>query len=462
MKNELSTFKTELIETHAKLRRGLHASSRDYEWRISQLKALKKLITENETELCDAVFKDLRKGRFECLSTELGAVLSEIDLVTKKLKDWMKPSWVSTPIYNQPGRSSIVREPLGLTLIIGAWNYPINLVLTPLIGAIAGGNAALIKPSEISPNTARVLSDLVPRYLDRNLFAVCLGGAEETGQILDEKFDLIFFTGSSSIGKEILKKAANHLTPTILELGGKSPAIVWKDADLDVTARRLVWGKFLNAGQTCIAPDYLLVHPEIREALKNSLVAAITEFYGRNPESSQDYSRIVNTKNFDRLQTLLSESEVLHGGKTDRDDLYIQPTIVQATAQSSIMRDEIFGPILPIIEMGNLDQIIEFINKREKPLALYVFTKDSAVAERFVDETSSGAVCVNDDVMHMPVPDFPFGGVGASGMGSYHGRHSFESFTHAKSVLRKSFLFDVPIRYPPHSEAKANLIKRLF
>jgi aldehyde dehydrogenase (NAD+) len=460
-------FQAHLDQTHARLRAGLTSNPRDYNWRISQLRALRSLIEENENAICEAIWKDLRKSKFECLSSEQGLVLAEIELALKKLRSWMKPRRVSTPIYNQPGRSYILHEPLGLTLIIGAWNYPVNLLLTPLVGAIAGGNGAILKPSEIAAHTARLLSQLVPKYLDQDLFAILEGDAKETGQILDKRFDLIFFTGSSQVGKVVLSKAAPHLTPTILELGGKCPAIVWKDADLKVTARRIAWGKFVNAGQTCVAPDYLIVHPQVREALIQEIGTVIRDFYGADASQSPDYCRLINEKNFDRVAALLDGLNVVHGGTTDRAQLYIEPTIVEADETSAIMRDEIFGPILPVLEMPTtektgLAETVRFINEREKPLALYVFTKDPAIIDTISQSTSSGAICINDDVIHLPVATLPFGGVGASGMGRYHGRFSFDSFTHAKGILRKSFWFDVPIRYPPYTETKATWMKRLF
>ena len=455
-------FSTRLDVTYKTLREGLKSNPRDYDWRISQLRALKFMLEENDEALSQAMWKDLRKSKFECSATEQGAVLSEIALTIQKLKSWMRPRRVSTPLYNFPGRSRIVNEPLGLTLIIGAWNYPINLLLTPLIGAIAGGNAAILKPSEISANTADIIAELIPKYLDPKLFAVIKGGVEETGLLLDKPFDKIFFTGSGPVGKIILAKAAVHLTPTTLELGGKSPAIVWKDADLTVTARRIAWGKFMNAGQTCVAPDYLIVHPDVVSPLITELRKVIVGSFGVKAIESPDYCRIVNTKNFDRLQALAKDTVIVAGGAFDRDNLYIEPTIVRATPDSKIMQEEIFGPILPILEMSVIAEITEFISNRDKPLALYLFSNDDAIVDAVTRQTSSGAVCVNDNVIHMPEPSMPFGGVGASGMGNYHGRFSFETFTHAKGVLRKSFWFDVPVRYAPYTNAKANLLRWLF
>lgn len=455
-------FQNELDQTYSQLRAALANGKRDYEWRMEQLRALQLMIEENDDAISAAMWKDLRKSKFECTATEQGVVLSEIHLTLQKLRGWMKPRRVSTPLYNLPGRSYIQYDPLGLVLIIGAWNYPINLLLAPLVGAIAGGNGAILKPSEISANTAKVIGDLVPRYLDTKYFAVIQGAAEETSLLLEKKFDKIFFTGSGNVGKIVLAKAAPNLTPTTLELGGKSPAIVWKDADIKVTARRIAWGKFMNAGQTCVAPDYLFVHPEIRDDLIRELREAIIHFYGDRPSESPDYCRIVNEKNFDRLAGLLKGVTLLHGGHMVREKLFIEPTLVQATGTEPIMGEEIFGPILPLITMGKIEDVIGFINGHDKPLALYLFTKTSDIADLVCKETSSGAVCVNDNVIHMPVATLPFGGVGASGMGNYHGRFSFECFTHAKGVLRKSFWLDATFRYPPYTRQHARWLKWLF
>ena len=459
---DLTAFTANLEKTYARITRGLRANERGYDWRIAQLKRLKAMLEENDQALCDAMWKDLRKSKFECQSTEQGVVLGEIDDAIKKLHTWMKPKRVSTPLYNWPGRSLIVNDPYGLTLIIGAWNYPINLTLAPLVGAIVGGNACIIKPSEISTNTAHLLNELIAKYLDPDLFAVIEGGADETGVLLDKQFDFIFFTGSGPVGKIILAKAAPHLTPVVLELGGKSPAIIWPDADLKVAARRLAWGKFMNAGQTCIAPDYLIVHPSIHDALTIEIQKCIEEFYGSNPQLSPDYCRIINERNFDRLTKLAKDEKVLVGGKTDRTEKYIAPTLLAVTPAAPIMQEEIFGPYLPMIKMANETEIVEFINSRPKPLAIYVFTRDEKLKTLFTKKTSSGALVFNDVVIHMPVPELPFGGVGASGMGHYHGRFSFETFTHAKGVLRKTSFLDVSVRYAPYSEKKSKVMRWLF
>lgn len=454
-------FIAKLESTYVRLKDGIAKNPRGYNWRIAQLEALKRLIEENDKAISEAMWKDLRKSKFECAATEQGVVLSEVSLTLKKLKSWMKPKRVATPLFNLPGRSFIVHEPYGLTLIIGAWNYPINLLLAPLVGAIAGGNGAIIKPSEISVHTAALVAELIPKYMDSDLFAVIEGGAPETSILLDKKFDLIFFTGSSPVGKIVLTKAAVHLTPTILELGGKSPAIVWNDADLEVTARRIAWGKFMNAGQTCVAPDYVIIHPDVHDSFVEKLIKSLRQFYGDKPIESPDYCRIVNTKNFERLLNLLSGLKIIYGGNTNKEQLFIEPTLVESTIDTAIMQDEIFGPLLPIIKMDSIQSVAHFINSKPKPLALYLFTKDNLIFDFITESTSSGGLCVNDNVIHMPEATLPFGGVGSSGMGNYHGKFSFEAFTHAKGILKKTFWFDAPFRYAPYTDQKAFWLKWL-
>jgi aldehyde dehydrogenase (NAD+) len=455
-------FETRLNDIYGTLRSGLLKNSRDYEWRISQLKALKRLLVENDQALCDAMWADLRKSKFECIATEQGIVLSEIDHAIKHLSIWMEPERVSTPLYNWPGHCEILHDSLGLTLIIGAWNYPINLLLAPMVGALSGGNGVILKPSELAVQTAALLARLIPQYMDRDLIQLIEAGPEETGILLDKPFDLIFFTGSGPVGKIVMTKAAQNLTPVILELGGKSPAIVLADANLEVSAKRIAWGKFMNAGQTCVAPDYVLVAKEVKQKLIEEIKKNLLLFYGTDAEKSPDYCRIINARNFDRLTSYLKDVKILHGGRTAKDTLYIEPTLLESTTDSEVMKGEIFGPILPILELDNLDHVIELINARPKPLALYLFTSSANAEDKILSETSAGGVCVNDVVMHMPIADFPFGGVGASGMGHYHGKFSFDAFTHAKGVLHKATWLDVPVRYAPYTLKKSKWLRRLF
>lgn len=455
-------FSLQMSELCKKMRASLKVKPRDISWRRDQLVALKKLLVENENRINEAMWKDLHKGPFECSATEQGIVLSEIDHVLGHLESWMKAETVTTPLYNQMGTSHIQYEPLGLTLVIGAWNYPVNLLLAPVVGAISGGNAVILKPSEISANTATLIAELIPHYMDTDLIAVVQGGADETDVLLDQKMDLIFFTGSGPVGKIIMTKAAAQLTPVVLELGGKSPGIVLEDADVKTSAKRLTWGKFMNAGQTCVCPDYILVQRAVKEELIREIKLCLEEFYGADIQSNKDYCRIVNDRNFDRLTGLLSDAKVIAGGKNNKEDRFIEPTLLECSGNEKVMLQEVFGPLWPIIEMDGVSDIIEFVNGRDKPLALYVFSENDEVINRILDETSSGGVSVNDTIMHMASPQLPFGGVGASGMGNYHGHFSFKTFTHAKSVYRKSTLIDIPLRYAPYTDSKLKWMKRFF
>jgi aldehyde dehydrogenase (NAD+) len=437
--------------------------TRLYMHRMENLRQLKNMLVEHETEFLEALQADLGKSSTEAWATEVGYVVSEINNAVKELKGWMKPEKVGTNLANQPGSSSIIAEPYGVALIIGPWNYPINLMLSPLVGAIAAGNCAVLKPSELTEHTTAVLAELLPQYLDSECFAIVQGGPEETAELLEQKFDYIFYTGGSAVGKIVMRAAAEHLTPVTLELGGKSPCIVDQSADIKVAAKRIVWGKFLNAGQTCVAPDYILVHESRADELVTEMKQAVKQFYGTSAQSSDDYGRIVNEKHFDRLQGLLEYGEVVFGGHSDRDDLYIEPTLLrQVDSESSLMTDEIFGPLLPILTYKDFDHAIREVNSRSKPLALYIFTKDSDHQNQIIEETSSGAVCINEVVSHLTVPNLPFGGVGESGMGAYHGKHSFDTFSHRKSILRRSTIIDPDLRYPPYTEGKERWIRRLL
>lgn len=435
--------------------------TRSFEWRRGQLLGLKAMIEENETDILDALHTDLGKSGFESRMSEAGPVLGEISHVVGQLKRWMRPRKVSTPVTNQPGRSMIVAEPLGVALIIAPWNYPFYLTAMPLIGAIAAGNCAILKPSEISPATSKMLARLIPAYLDPAAIRVVEGGVEATTGLLAERFDHIFFTGSESVGKIVMTAAARHLTPVTLELGGKSPCIVEPDCDLELAARRVAWGKFLNAGQTCIAPDYVLAHDTVADELVDRLETSIRAFFGDDPKTSPDYPRLVSDKHFDRVSELMSGATIAVGGETDRAARYIAPTVLTGVdADADIMRQEIFGPLLPVIRYGSIDEAIGFINARPKPLSLYLFSNSAPARDQVLAQTSSGSVCINDAVMQVAVPELPFGGVGASGMGAYHGRASFDTFSHAKSVLTKSEWFDLPLRYPPFSRTKLRWLKR--
>jgi aldehyde dehydrogenase (NAD+) len=455
-------FAATLETVYSRLKAGAGVNTRDYAWRINQLEALKRLFLENEDAICAALWKDLHKPKFECFATEYGIVLSEIEYALKHLKRWMKPQKLWAPLYNQPGACEIRYDSRGLALIIGAWNYPVNLLLCPLVAAIAAGNSALLKPSELADATAKLFARLIPKYMDPDSIGIIEAGPEETSAILDKQFGIIFFTGSGTVGKIVMTKAAAQLTPVTLELGGKSPAVVLGDASIKVAAKRIAWGKFMNAGQTCVAPDYILVEPHVKAELVRELQAALELFYGKNSEASPDYCRIVNQRNFDRLDTLLKASKVICGGETNRDALFMGPTLVEATWADEIMAGEIFGPLLPILTMNNAAEMVAAINARPNPLALYVFTGSSESAELFLHQTSSGGVCVNDVVMHMPVASLPFGGVGASGMGNYHGEFGFKTFSHSKAVLRKATWIDFSLRYAPYMASQIKWFRRLI
>jgi len=364
----------------------------------------------------------------------------------------------------KPGSGYVMREPLGVVLIIAPWNYPISLVLKPLIGAISAGNCVVIKPSEVSENCAKWLTSNITKYLDTNCIQVYEGGPQETENLLKQQFDMIFYTGNTHVGKFVMKAAAEHLTPVTLELGGKSPCIVDKDIDLETSARRIVAGKFANVGQTCVAPDYILVHDQVEDKFVDKLQQVIKEFYGDNPQSSRDYSRIINQRHTKRLEKLLQGQNVISGGSVDVQDNYISPTLVKISSDklnSPIMQDEIFGPILPILTIHNIDEAIEFVNSRPKPLALYIFSKNTGVQKRVLETTSSGGACVNETVFHVACKTLPFGGVGPSGMGSYNGFHSFDTFSHKKSVLDRATWLDPSIRYPPYTDRKIWWFKKL-
>lgn len=436
--------------------------TRSFDWRRGQLLRLKAMIEENENDIFEALRADLGRSGFETRMVETGTVLSEISHVLSHLKKWMRPRKVSTPLVNQPGSSAIVPEPLGVALIMAPWNYPFYLIGMPLIGAIAAGNCVVLKPSEISADTSKMFARLIPAYLDQQAIRVVEGAADTAKELLEQRFDHIFFTGSEGIGKIVMTAAAKHLTPVTLELGGKSPCIVEPDCDLETAARRVAWGKFLNAGQTCVAPDYVLVHESVADKFVANLVASTKRFYGDDPKTSRDYPRIINDKHFERVSGLIADGQVECGGEIEPSSRYIAPTILtRVDPASAVMSQEIFGPVLPVITYASIDEAIGFVNARPKPLALYLFSNTNDVRDRVIAETSSGGACINDVVVHLAVPDLPFGGVGASGMGACHGRASFDTFSHAKAVLTKSERFDVPLRYAPYSALKSRLLKLL-
>lgn len=432
--------------------------------RTSQLEALRTLLADHEGTLTDALHDDLGKSAIEAYTTEIGFTINEIDHALKHIAGWAKPRRVSLPLHLRPGTARIQPEPLGTVLIIAPWNYPLQLVLAPLVAALAAGNTAVVKPSEVAPATADALDRLLPEYLDGAAVQIVTGAVPETTALLDERWDHIFYTGNGTVGRIVMEAASKHLTPVTLELGGKSPAIVTSHADLEVTARRIAWGKWTNAGQTCVAPDYVLVDRTVASRFISEMSTAITSFYGSDPAVSPDYGRIVNERHFQRLLGLLEGTgTVVHGGGHDIAKRYIAPTVItDVDPASPIMQEEIFGPLLPIVTFEQLDEAIAFVNGRDKPLALYAFSDEASETDRLVQATSAGGVTVNHTLLHLAVPDFPFGGVGASGMGAYHGQHGFDRFSHLKPVLNRRSSPDPGLAYPPYSGWKAKLLKKLL
>lgn len=424
--------------------------TRPLEWRRQQLRSLRAALVQAETRLLDALYADLRKPRHEAYASELGLVLAEIDHALRRLRRWARPRRARTPWLAWPAQARVVPEPMGVCCIVGPWNYPLQLLLSPLVGAMAAGNGAVVKASEYAPATAQGIADVVNRRFSRDYVHVVQGDADFSRQLLTQRFDSIFFTGGTAIGREVMAAAAAHLTPVTLELGGKCPCVVCADAKLETAARRIAWGKFLNAGQTCLAPDYVLADARIVTPLLEALDRAIAQFYGPDPRRSGDYGRIVNSRHFDRLAAMLDGGRIVTGGQVDAADLYIAPTVVaEAPVDGRLMREEIFGPILPVLAYDDLDQAVAIIGERPAPLAVYLFTDDRATGDRLIQQTRSGSVCVNDTVLQAAGCDLPFGGVGDSGMGRYHGRAGFDCFSNPRTVMRRRTWPDPSIRYPP-------------
>lgn len=431
-------------------------------FRREQLNRLAAAVRAYEQELTAALARDLGKAPCESYQSEIGFVLSEIRHTLSHLRGWMKPRRVGTPITAFPGKSRIHPEPKGSVLIIAPWNYPVLLALSPLTAAISAGNCAVLKPSELSPNVSAVLKKLLCSAFSEEYVAVCEGAVEVSTELLAQPFDHIFFTGSPRVGKVVMEAAAQNLTPVTLELGGKSPCIVERSADLAVAARRIVWGKFLNAGQTCVAPDYLLVDETVKDTLVARMRQEIVRMYGPVPLDSPDYPKIVSRGHLDRLCSLL-DGTVLVGGKCDRETGKLEPTLLDnVSLNSAVMQEEIFGPILPILSYRSLDEAVAIIRRYPKPLALYLFTKEERAERRILSELSFGGGCVNDTIMHLVNQNLPFGGVGNSGMGAYHARAGFDTFTHYKSVLKRGLHPDIPLRYPPYHGNKLKQIKKVM
>lgn len=426
--------------------------TKNVQFRITQLKKLKIAILKNETKICQALYQDLRKSKEEAYLTEIGIVLSEINYHIKNLNGW-KSKRVSSPLALFPSSSRVIYEPLGVALIIAPWNYPFQLLINPLIGSISAGCCAVLKPSPDAPSIEKVLIELINDTFEPNYIQAVSGGIEVNQALLKERFDLIFFTGSPRVGKIVMRAAAENLTPVILELGGKSPCIVDADSNIAIAAKRIVWGKFVNAGQTCIAPDYIFTHHSVKEELITKIIESIFTFFGENPQKSDFLGRIIHDRAFDRLIGHLQQGTIRYGGITDKSEKYISPTLIDdVTPDFSIMREEIFGPLLPIITFDSINEPIEYIKKNEKPLALYFFGNQNA--DKMLYETSSGGACINDTLMHVVNHNLPFGGVGNSGIGKYHGKESFLAFSNAKGVIKTPTWIDLPLKYVPYKYFK--------
>jgi len=437
------------------------------EWRVAQLQALDRMLVENKDELCDAIFQDLHKDKFQAYVQEFALIHQEIFDAIKHLDEWMADEVVATGAMNAPATSMIQKDPLGVVLVLGAWNYNLLLTIQPMVGAIAAGNCVVVKPGSYSVNSSHVMVRLVNEYMDPDCIFAVEGNRTITNALLEQKFDKIFFTGSPFVGKVVAEAAAKNLTPVVLELGGKSPCIVDRTADLNVAAHRYVWGATMNCGQTCVRPDYLMVHEAVADEFSRLVKSVITEYFGRDPSRSEFYGRLVNDNAFHRLKKCMDEDSkyLAFGGDHNAEQRYIEPTLfdfgndIDAFANSQLMSDELFGPLLPMFRFHDLDdEVLPFIRAGEKPLALYCFSTDSEVVERVLRLTSSGGAIINDVVVHLVNPELPFGGVGASGMGSYHGKFSFDCFTHHKAVIRRSNALDVSLRYPPYSSFEQSVM----
>lgn len=434
--------------------------------RRHHLQALRSFVLDERDRLAEALVDDLGKPPTEAWSTEIGFVVNEIDHALDHLEEWTAPRPVPVPMSLRPGSAEVVPQPRGVATIIAPWNYPVQLLLSPLVAALAAGNTAVLKPSEVTPAVARVVAERLGHHVRPDVVGVVTGGVDETTALLAERVDHVFYTGNAAVGRIVMRAAAEHLTPVTLELGGKSPAIVTRDADVELAAKRIAFGKFVNAGQTCVAPDHVLVDRRVEDRFLTALTGSVAAFYGDDPATSPDYARIVNTRHHDRLTGLLAAGgydRVVVGGDGDRDRCYLAPTVLAGIADdAAVMADEIFGPILPVVAVDDARAAVERVNAAAKPLALYVFTSSDRQAGAILDQTTSGGALVNHTLLHLAVPELPFGGVGESGMGAYHGRTGFDTFSHLRSVLTASTRVDLPLLYPPFTRAKQWLLRRLL
>ncbi len=436
--------------------------TKDINKRIAHLNLLREYIQINEEDLLEALRNDLGKPYFEGYASEVGYVLESISYTVKNLKKWAMDETVKSPIHQMPSKSYIKSEPYGTVAIIAPFNYPFQLLMEPMIGAIAAGNTVIAKPSEYTPQTTHMIQLLIRECFPEEYVAIITGEREVTSELIHAPVDYIFFTGSVPVGKIVMKAAAERLTPITLELGGKSPTIVHKDANIEIAAKRIAWGKFLNTGQTCIAPDYVYVHEEVKESFLAELKKVIHQFYGEIPLESEDYGKIINERHFDRLVDLIDQDKLLIGGEVDKETLYIAPTVLEnVTWEDPVMADEIFGPILPVLTYTDLNETLKVINEKPKPLALYIFSESEVIQSIVIDKVSFGGGCINDTLSHVINPNMPFGGVGSSGMGCYHGKDSFMTFSHRKAIHKKSTKFEMGLAFPPYKN-KLTLIKKLM
>jgi aldehyde dehydrogenase (NAD+) len=430
--------------------------------RKESLTSLKMLLQENEQNICDAIHEDFGKPYFEAYTSEIATVLHEIDHHLKHLDKWAKPDHVGNSIFTFPSKNTVYKKPFGTVLIIGAWNYPVHLTFQPLVGALSAGNNAVLKPSELAVQTSALIKDLVDQYFECSVLSIVEGAVDETQELLAQPFDKIFFTGSTRVGKIVMKAAAEQLIPVTLELGGKSPAIVHSDANIEIAAKRIWWGKTMNAGQICVAPDYALVHHSVKDKFVEMSRNVLSQFFSDDYITGENYTQIINNDHFDRLANLLEQSDVIHGGTTNRYTRFIEPTLIEADWSSTIMEEEIFGPLLPIVTYKTIEEAKEKLIERDSPLALYLFTESRDVESDIITNVPFGGGCINETVSHLTNPHLPFGGVGQSGMGAYHGKYSFDTFTRLQSVLKKSTWPDPDFRYPPIDPDKLKWLKKLL
>ncbi|HMX60527.1 MAG TPA: aldehyde dehydrogenase [Chitinophagales bacterium] len=436
-------------------------ATRDVDFRIQQLKNFKKALQHHESAIFEALQADFRKSNFETYATELGIIYDEVNCMLKHVKKWATPELVKDSIVNFPSRNYIYHDPYGVCLIIGAWNYPLQLTLAPVVGAIAAGNTCIIKPPRAAIHTYHIIEKIISDTFNDNYIAV-LDEHSDNAEMLAHRYDYIFFTGGVEIGRTIARAAAEFLTPTTLELGGKSPCIVDKHADIEVAARRIAWGKYLNGGQTCVAPDYLLLHESVKEKFYKAFTKTVKEFYGNNPQDSADYPRIINDRHFKRIAAMITDGNIIVGGKTDAETRYISPTLIEIDSLAHpLMNDEIFGPVLPVLTINSIDDAIHIIKQYEKPLAFYLFSNNYSNQQKYLQTIQFGGGCINDTISHLANHELPFGGIGNSGSGAYHGKASFDTFSHKKSICHKVTWPDVPLRYPPYN-GKLMLIKQVM